>query len=100
MPQAKELNTLTIAVDPSESYAVVADKLQLARADASQATNPKRIKLALRNLIVRGSSVSNSNFVDSFVRISHAFVALLLGIVGGITGHLIRRQSIPATSNP
>jgi hypothetical protein len=92
MPQAKRLPT----VDSSENHALVVGRLLLAGEDASQGATPAAVNRKYR-LSVRGSSVSNSNFIDSFVRISHAFIALLLGIVGGISGHCIRRRSTRAT---
>ena len=98
MPQAKQLQRVTITVDPSESYSVTAERFFLGIADANQGTSPKPVDRALKYLSVRTTSAKNSDFIESFVRISHAFVALLLGIVGGISGHFIRRRSVPTTS--
>jgi hypothetical protein len=97
MPQAKQLQTAT-ALPLPRTYVVDTGTSLLVSADASQGATSKAVDRALRYLSVQASSVKNSDFIDSFVRISHAFVALLLGIVGGISGHFIRRRTILATS--
>jgi hypothetical protein len=97
MPQAKRLQSVTIAVDPSQSYLLAANKLLLAT-DASQKADPMAVDVAVRYLSVNASSVGNADFIESFVRISHALIALLVGIAGGITGHIIRRRATPVAS--
>jgi hypothetical protein len=97
MPQAKQRQSVTIAVDPSESYSIAAERFFLG-IDAGQGTSPKAVDGALRFLSVQARAAANTEFIESFVRISHAFIALLLAIVGGVSGHFIRRRSSPVAS--
>ena len=97
MPQAKQTQTLTILPLP-ETYVADTGTILLGIADASQGTSPKAVDLDLKYMSVPALTGKDSDFIDSFVRVSHAFVALLLGIVGGVSGHFIRRRAVLATS--
>ena len=94
MPQAKRLQTAN-ALPLPRTYVLDTGEVMLGGADASQAASPTAVDLAFKYVAAQALTAKNSDFIESFVRISHAFIALLLAVAGGVSGHFIRRRSTP-----
>ena len=92
MPQAKGLRAVSINTD--RQYLLVAQKLMDAEAALNQARSAQSVALDLE--LVASQLVGNTDFIESFVRISQALITWLLGFVGGVAGHIIRQRSHPA----
>ena len=92
MPQAKVLKSVTIHTDGLTDLSA---SLQLLSANAVPGQSAQAVDAGLEYLAL-SQVFGNTEFIDSFVRISQAFIALLLGFIGGIAGHLIRQRSLSA----
>ena len=78
MPQAKGVSQVTIGLSP--------DGAKVARIEAGDTL----LRIDDFNFTNNALVVGKTEFIQSFVRTSHALIALLLAAAGGIVGMLIR----------